>query len=47
MMRRFVRYWLTDGMGEVLAHPLLDPADREGSLTRALAAIARAARQGP
>jgi alkanesulfonate monooxygenase SsuD/methylene tetrahydromethanopterin reductase-like flavin-dependent oxidoreductase (luciferase family) len=41
-----LHHWLTDGMGEVLAHPLLDPADREGSLTRALAAIARAARQG-
>jgi alkanesulfonate monooxygenase SsuD/methylene tetrahydromethanopterin reductase-like flavin-dependent oxidoreductase (luciferase family) len=37
--------WIKDGMGEVLAHPLLDPADREGSLARAVAAIARAARQ--
>jgi hypothetical protein len=32
-------------MGEVLAHPLIDPADREGSLARAFAAVARAARQ--
>ena len=39
-------YWIKDGMGEVLAHPLLDPADREGSLARTFAAIARAARQG-
>jgi alkanesulfonate monooxygenase SsuD/methylene tetrahydromethanopterin reductase-like flavin-dependent oxidoreductase (luciferase family) len=37
--------WITDGMGEVLAHPLLDPNDRQGSLARAFAAIARAARQ--
>jgi alkanesulfonate monooxygenase SsuD/methylene tetrahydromethanopterin reductase-like flavin-dependent oxidoreductase (luciferase family) len=37
--------WIKDGMGEVLAHPLLDPADREGSLARAFAAIARSARQ--
>jgi alkanesulfonate monooxygenase SsuD/methylene tetrahydromethanopterin reductase-like flavin-dependent oxidoreductase (luciferase family) len=36
--------WIKDGMGEVLAHPLLDPNDREGSLARAFAAIARAAR---
>lgn len=41
-----LRHWLADGMGEVLAHPLLDPADRQGSLSRALAAIARAASQG-
>jgi len=46
-MTRFVRSWLTDGMGAVLAHPLLDPADRQGSLPRTLAAIAGAARQGP
>jgi alkanesulfonate monooxygenase SsuD/methylene tetrahydromethanopterin reductase-like flavin-dependent oxidoreductase (luciferase family) len=37
--------WITDGMGEVLAHPLLDPANREGSLARTFAAIARATRQ--
>jgi alkanesulfonate monooxygenase SsuD/methylene tetrahydromethanopterin reductase-like flavin-dependent oxidoreductase (luciferase family) len=37
--------WIKDGMGEVLAHPLLDPNDREGSLARAFAAIARAARE--
>jgi hypothetical protein len=37
--------WIKDGMGEVLAHPLLDPANREGSLARAFAAIARATRQ--
>ncbi len=37
--------WIKDGMGEVLAHPLIDPADREGSIARAFAAIARAACQ--
>jgi alkanesulfonate monooxygenase SsuD/methylene tetrahydromethanopterin reductase-like flavin-dependent oxidoreductase (luciferase family) len=37
--------WIHDGMGEVLAHPLLDPSDREGSLARAFAAIARAAHE--
>jgi alkanesulfonate monooxygenase SsuD/methylene tetrahydromethanopterin reductase-like flavin-dependent oxidoreductase (luciferase family) len=37
--------WIKDGMGEVLAHPLLHPNDREGSLARAFAAIARAARE--
>jgi alkanesulfonate monooxygenase SsuD/methylene tetrahydromethanopterin reductase-like flavin-dependent oxidoreductase (luciferase family) len=37
--------WIRDGMGEVLAHPLLDPNDRQGSLARAFAAIARAARE--
>ena len=37
--------WIKDDMGEVLAHPLLDPNDREGSLARAFAAIAGAARQ--
>jgi alkanesulfonate monooxygenase SsuD/methylene tetrahydromethanopterin reductase-like flavin-dependent oxidoreductase (luciferase family) len=36
--------WIEDGMGEVLAHPLLDPNDQEGSLARAFTAIARAAR---
>ena len=34
-------------LGDILAYPLLDPADRKGSLPRALAAMARAARQGP
>jgi len=38
-------HWIRDGMGEVLAHPLLDQVDREGSLARAFAAVARAARQ--
>jgi alkanesulfonate monooxygenase SsuD/methylene tetrahydromethanopterin reductase-like flavin-dependent oxidoreductase (luciferase family) len=37
--------WIKDGMGEVLAHPLLDPNDRQGSLARGFAAIARAARE--
>ena len=37
--------WIKDGMGEVLAHPLLDPNDRQGSLARAFAAIAHAARE--
>ena len=42
-----LRSWRTDGLGDILAYPLLDPADRKGSLPRALAAMARAARQGP
>lgn len=33
-----------DGFGEVLAMPVLDPQDREGSLTRAFAAVAGANR---
>jgi hypothetical protein len=37
--------WINEGMGEVLAHALIDPDDRDGSLARAFAAIARAARQ--
>jgi alkanesulfonate monooxygenase SsuD/methylene tetrahydromethanopterin reductase-like flavin-dependent oxidoreductase (luciferase family) len=37
--------WIKDGMGEVLAHPLLDQNDRAGSLAHAFAAIARAARE--
>ena len=37
--------WIRDGIEEVLAHPLIHPADREGSLARAVAAVARAARQ--
>ena len=35
---------LDAGCGEVLAHPLLDPDDREGSIARAFAATALAAR---
>ena len=42
-----LRSWRTDGLGDILAYPLLDPAERKGSLPRALAAMARAARQGP
>ncbi|MBM3140669.1 MAG: LLM class flavin-dependent oxidoreductase [Chloroflexi bacterium] len=34
--------YVRDGAGEVLAAPLLDPDDREGSLARAFAAVARA-----
>jgi len=37
--------WIRDGMGEVLAHALLEPNDREGSLAPTFAAIARAARE--
>ncbi len=36
---------LDAGMGEVLAHPVIDPADRAGSIDRAFGAIALAARQ--
>lgn len=36
--------WRDAGMSEVLAHPLLDPADREGSMAGAFAAVGRAAR---
>lgn len=39
-----LRRWRDAGIAEVLAHPLLDPADREGSIARALAAVGRAAR---
>jgi len=39
-----LRRYLDDGCGEVLAAPLLDPADREGSIARALAAVAAAHR---
>ena len=42
-----LRSWRTDGLGDILAYLLLDPADRKGSLPRAVAAMARAARQGP
>jgi F420-dependent oxidoreductase-like protein len=38
-----LRRWLDAGMGEVLAQPLLDPADRDRSIARALTAVARAA----
>ena len=34
--------WIEAGMGEVIAAPVLDPADREGSLGRAYDAIVRA-----
>ena len=36
--------YIENGAGEVLAAPLLDPADRDGSLERAFSAIARADR---
>ena len=39
-----LRRWIEAGMGEVLAHPLIDPNDREGSIARGFAAVARAAR---
>jgi len=37
-----LRRWREAGIDEVLAQPLLDPADREGSIARAFAAVARA-----
>ena len=36
--------WIDAGMSEVIAAPVLDPADRDGSLARATDAIARAGR---
>ena len=36
--------WLEAGVDEVLASPLVDPDDREGSISRAVAAAGRAAR---
>ena len=39
--------WIEAGMGEVLAQPLLDPDDRDGSIARAFGAVARAARELP
>ncbi len=36
---------IEDGCGEILAHPLLDPADREGSIERAFHAVAAAHRR--
>lgn len=39
-----LRRWRAAGMSEVLAHPLLDPADRAGSIARAFAAVGLAAR---
>ncbi|MFN8555952.1 MAG: LLM class flavin-dependent oxidoreductase [Dehalococcoidia bacterium] len=37
-----LRGWQEAGIDEVLAHPLLDPADRDRSIARAFAAVARA-----
>ena len=37
-----LRRWRDAGMGEILAHPLLDADDRDGSLARAFAAVAAA-----
>jgi alkanesulfonate monooxygenase SsuD/methylene tetrahydromethanopterin reductase-like flavin-dependent oxidoreductase (luciferase family) len=34
------------GFGEVLAAPIIDPADRDGSIARAFAAVGRAAAMG-
>jgi F420-dependent oxidoreductase-like protein len=39
-----LRGYLEAGMGQVLAHPVLDPADMGGSLQRSFAAVASAAR---
>ena len=36
-----LRSYLDDGAGEVIAHPVIDPADAEGSIARAFAAVAR------
>ena len=40
--QRLASYITDDGMGEVLAHPLIESDDREGSIARAFAAVARA-----
>ncbi|MBM4416101.1 MAG: LLM class flavin-dependent oxidoreductase [Chloroflexi bacterium] len=37
-----LRGWLDAGMGEVIAHPLIDARDREGSIARAFEAVAAA-----
>jgi len=39
-----VRRWLDNGVAEVLAHPLLDPEDREASRLAAFEVLGRAAR---
>jgi F420-dependent oxidoreductase-like protein len=39
---RLASYVRDDGMGEVLAAPLIDPDDRDASIARAFAAVARA-----
>ena len=39
-----LRALAASGVGEVLAHPILDPDDREGSIARGFAAVASAAR---
>ncbi len=36
--------WKEAGMGEILAHPLIEPDDREGSIDSAFAAVARASK---
>lgn len=36
--------WVGAGLREVMAHPILDPRDREGALSRCFAAVARANR---
>lgn len=41
-VRAGLRRYLDDGCGEVLASPLLDPDDREGSIARAFDAVADA-----
>lgn len=40
-----LRSYLDVGMGQVLAHPILDPADTSGSVQRSFAAVASAARE--
>jgi F420-dependent oxidoreductase-like protein len=39
-----LRRWHAAGCDEVLAHPLLDPEDREGSIARAFASVGQAGR---
>ena len=34
--------WLGAGVGEVIAHPLLDPGDRDGSIARVFEAVGAA-----
>src|SRR4029079_12740548 len=37
-----LRGYIADGCGEILAHPLIEPDDRAGSIARAFSAVAAA-----
>ncbi len=39
-----LRGYIADGCGEILAHPLIEPDDRDGSIARAFSAVAAAHR---